>query len=212
MATNLSFVNSLYLRFLKFDASDTERQALTKEIRIINKRGLGTKISLDTSIFLEDKNSTVEEMIYNQLVSQDSYQYMTTDSTESRELLNEMLAEVGSRLYYHIRISRFFGLIVAFPNISRVTLSKLLNVEITILSNYYFVVRGCIKQVAKEYGNILYERRNGNYEEGTSFTSRELKENPALKKNKPKPKAYIFDTESAKESLEQYFINHSLYE
>jgi DNA-directed RNA polymerase specialized sigma subunit len=126
-------------------------QLIVKELRTMRRNNyLGYKISLDTTIFdTENNNSTVEQMIYEQLVAADSYD--AASMAWSEELYWTIIADVDQRVSFNRHISKCFGLRLVFPNISRDTISKMLKVGRPAVSQYFDTIRKCISLSAEKY-------------------------------------------------------------
>jgi len=132
-------------------------QLLIKELRRCNKGNespgkLGYKISLDTSIYedsYDDSTPSIEALIYKQLIASDSYQAATLEWSE--ELYWTIIADVKQRIKYNRRLVKVFKLKLAFPDISRNTISRMLNVSRPALSGYFETIRSCISLSTEQH-------------------------------------------------------------
>jgi len=127
-------------------------QLIIKELRAINRTTrLGSKISLDTSIYAshQDTAPSVERMIYQQLISSDSYQAATTEWSE--ELYWTIIADVEQRLKRNIRLVKVFRIKLAFPHITRNTIAKMLTISRPAISGYFETIRNCIGLATAKY-------------------------------------------------------------
>ena len=129
-------------------------QLIIKELRAINRTTrLGHKISLDNSIHQVsqdgDSYPSVERMIYQQLISSDSYQAATVEWSE--ELYWTIIADVEQRLKRNIRLVKVFRIKLAFPHISRDTIAKMLTISRPAISGYFETIRNCIGLATTKY-------------------------------------------------------------
>jgi DNA-directed RNA polymerase specialized sigma24 family protein len=127
-------------------------QLIIKELRAINRTTrLGYKISLDTTIHAphQDMTPSVERMIYQQLVSSDSYQAATLEWSE--ELYWTIVADVERRLKRNIRLIKVFRIKLAFPHISRGTIARMLTISRPAISGYFETIRNCIGLATTKY-------------------------------------------------------------
>jgi len=131
-------------------------QLLIKEVRRCNKSNespgkLGYKTSLDTTPFQTDETGfqSIEALIYKQLAASDSYQAATIEWSE--ELYWTIISDVKHRLYRNRRLVKVFKLKLAFPDISRDTISRMLNVSRPALSGYFETIRTCISLATQKH-------------------------------------------------------------
>lgn len=124
-------------------------QLIIQELRkVVRTTRLGTKISLDTSIFAED-DKEVEALIYKQLISSDSYQAASVEWSE--DLYWEIINDVQERLKGQIRPTKIFLLKLAFPHITRRTMSLMTGMSRPALSQYYDKILTCIEIATEKY-------------------------------------------------------------
>jgi RNA polymerase sigma factor (sigma-70 family) len=122
-------------------------QLLIKELRQITRSSkLGTKISLDSSTREEPDARTIEEIIYSQLVHQDSYQPIA--DAWSEEIYKQIIAAVEVKIKTELRVLKCFQLKIAFPDISRDTISKMLNISKPAISQYFQRIERLIELVS----------------------------------------------------------------
>lgn len=126
-------------------------QMCIKEVRKITRKGFETKISLDVNILLDRSNnrSTVEQLIYQELICSESYQQASVEWSE--ELYWQIITDVSDRIGYNYQILRCFNLKLAFPNISRDTISKMLKISRPTISHYFTRIRKCISLATAQY-------------------------------------------------------------
>ena len=129
-------------------------QLIIKELRAITRTTrLGHKISLDSSTHpvsqQGDSYPSVERMIYQQLISSDSYQAATTEWSE--ELYWTIIADVEQRLKRNIRLVKVFRIKLAFPHITRDTIAKMLIISRPAISGYFETIRNCIGLATAKY-------------------------------------------------------------
>ena len=127
-------------------------QLIIKELRAITRTTrMGHKVSLDSPISTHQADSypSVERMIYQQLISSDSYQAATVEWSE--ELYWTIIADVEQRLKRNIRLVKVFRIKLAFPHITRDTISKMLTISRPAISGYFETIRNCIGLATSKY-------------------------------------------------------------
>lgn len=126
-------------------------QLLIKEVRRINRNSLGTKVSLDQSVHLDKEGGqvTVEQMIYTELARSEFYQNACQEWSD--DLYWRIIIAVSEKIDYNIPLSKCFQLKLAFPNISRNTIAKVLNISKPAISQYFSVIRQCISLAVDRY-------------------------------------------------------------
>jgi len=130
-------------------------QLLIKELRQITRSSkLGYKISLDSSprADLGEDSRTIEEIIYHELIKSSSYQSMGGEWDE--DIYKQIIAAVQERIKSERRILKVFQLKIAFPNITRETISKMLNISRPAISQYFQRIERLIELTSKK----IYEQ------------------------------------------------------
>jgi len=127
-------------------------QMLIKELRGISRASrLGYKISLDSSTIggeIKD-SSTIEQMIYKQLVASDSYQAATIEWSET--LYWSIIYDIEENIDNNRSISRVFWAKLAFPNMTRESISIMLNLSKPTISQHFEIIRNCITRATDKY-------------------------------------------------------------
>ncbi len=126
-------------------------QLLIREVRRINRNSLGTKISLDQNVHLEGSEGhvTVEQMIYEELVGSELYQNACQEWSD--DLYWRIIVAVSEKVSYNIPLAECFQLKLAFPNISRNTIAKILCISKPTISQYFSTIRRCISLAVERY-------------------------------------------------------------
>jgi DNA-directed RNA polymerase specialized sigma subunit len=127
-------------------------QLLIKELRGITRASrLGYKISLDTvTIGGEERDSsTIEHLIYKQLVASDSYQAASVEWSD--DLYWKIIYDIEEKINHNRSISRVFWTKIAFPNISRESISTMLNLSKPTISQHFEIIRNCISRATDKY-------------------------------------------------------------
>jgi RNA polymerase sigma factor (sigma-70 family) len=128
-------------------------QLLIKELRQITRSSkLGHKISLDSPTFNPEDDRTIEEIIYHELIKSTSYQSM--EDRWSEDIYKQIIAAVQERIKSERRILKVFQLKIAFPNITRETISKMLNISRPAISQYFQRIERLIELTSKK----IYEQ------------------------------------------------------
>ena len=124
------------------------QQALIKELRkMIRESKVGTKISLDSSIYIDNENSgTVEQLIYQSMDEAEAY---NRDFNE--DLYWKIYAEVEAKVSRNRSLARVFYFKMAFPNASRELISKTFGLSRPCLSTYFNTIKTCIDIASKQY-------------------------------------------------------------
>ena len=121
-------------------------QILIKEVRKMNKVGFTRKISLDSSLYPNGDLMEVENLIYEQLFS--SSQFNEHDFNWSDETYWQVIHKTRELLQGNRQVLRVFNTKMAFPMLTRSTLSELLNTSKSTLSQYFKQIRSCIKKAS----------------------------------------------------------------
>jgi len=130
-------------------------QLLIKELRQITRSSrLGHKISLDSSPrdFNGEDDRTIEEIIYNQLIKNSSYQSMQEGWSE--DIYKQIIAAVQEKIKSERRVLKVFQLKIAFPDITRETISKMLQISKPAISQYFQRIERLIELTSKK----IYEQ------------------------------------------------------
>ena len=123
-------------------------QALIKELRKITREGrLGHKISMDSSIFLEDDSkSDVEQLIYKSLSETGGYNRQFNE-----DLYWQIYADVEQKISKNRSLAKVFYFKIAFPNATRETISKAFGLSKPCISTYFTTIKTCIDLAQKKY-------------------------------------------------------------
>ena len=123
-------------------------QALIKELRKITREGrLGHKISMDSSIFLEDDSkSDVEQLIYKSLSETGGYNRQFNE-----DLYWQIYADVEQKISKNRALAKVFYFKIAFPNATRETISKAFGLSKPCISTYFTTIKTCIDLAQKKY-------------------------------------------------------------
>ena len=123
-------------------------QALVKELRkMIRESRVGTKISLDSSIYIDnDSNGTVEQLIYESMNESEAFK---RDFDE--DLYWKIYAEVEAKVARNRSLARVFYFKMAFPDASRELISKTFGLSRPCLSTYFNTIKTCIDIASKQY-------------------------------------------------------------
>ena len=128
-------------------------QLLIKELRQITKSSrLGIKVSLDEPMRGNDSGEdsrSIEELIYSQLIHTSSYQNVTCEFSE--DLYKKIIADVQEKIKAERRVLKCFQLKIAFPDIERATISKMLNISRPAISQYFERIDRLIELATKKY-------------------------------------------------------------
>ena len=124
------------------------QQALIKELRkMLRENKIGTKISLDDSIYIDnDSNGTVEQLIYQSMKDSASY---TRNFDE--DLYWKIYAEVEAKISRNRSLARVFYFKMAFPQASRETISQVFGLSRPCLSTYFNTIKTCIDIASRQY-------------------------------------------------------------
>ena len=123
-------------------------QALIKELRKITREGrLGHKISMDSSVFLEDDSkSDVEQLIYKSLSETGGYNRQFNE-----DLYWQIYADVEQKISKNRALAKVFYFKIAFPNATRETISKAFGLSKPCISTYFTTIKTCIDLAQKKY-------------------------------------------------------------
>lgn len=124
------------------------QQALIKELRkMIRESKVGTKISLDDSIYIDnDSNGTVEQLIYQSMNDAEAF---NRDFNE--DLYWKIYAEVEAKVSRNRSLARVFYFKMAFPDASRELISQTFGLSRPCLSTYFNTIKTCIDIASKQY-------------------------------------------------------------
>lgn len=123
-------------------------QALIKELRKITREGrLGHKISMDSSIFLEDDSkSDVEQLIYKSLNETGGYNRQFNE-----DLYWQIYADVEEKISKNRALAKVFYFKIAFPNATRETICKAFGLSKPCISTYFTTIKTCIDLAQRKY-------------------------------------------------------------
>tara|TARA_B100001939_G_C16930039_1_gene613545 strand:- start:672 stop:1307 length:636 start_codon:yes stop_codon:yes gene_type:complete len=123
-------------------------QALIKEVRkMVRESRLGTKISLDQSIYLEnDSKTSVEQLIYKSLNETEGYNRQFNE-----DLYWQIYADVEQKICRNRALAKVFYFKMAFPNATRETISKTFGLSKPCISTYFSTIKTCIDLAQKKY-------------------------------------------------------------
>lgn len=123
-------------------------QALIKELRKITREGrLGHKISMDSSIFLEDDSkSDVEQLIYRSLNETGGYNRQFNE-----DLYWQIYADVEEKISKNRALAKVFYFKIAFPNATRETICKAFGLSKPCISTYFTTIKTCIDLAQRKY-------------------------------------------------------------
>jgi hypothetical protein len=122
-------------------------QHLIKEVRKISRDQSGNRVSFNQPFGDDPKALPVEEMIFAQLSAQGFYE----EDTFEHKLYWLIIFDVESRIKYNRKVLKCLHLKLAFPDISRDTLAKMLRVTKPAISTYFETIRECIIAASKKY-------------------------------------------------------------
>jgi DNA-directed RNA polymerase specialized sigma24 family protein len=120
-------------------------QALTKELRILKRETPQVFTDLDQP--LPDGSGTMEQIIFERLASQDSYQPLKEFDSD---LFDSIIAAVRKRINYNRVLVRCFDLRLEFPDMERKEMAKTLGISKPALSHHLDRIRTNIGIVANE--------------------------------------------------------------
>lgn len=138
-------------------------QMLIKEVRKMAKTGWTTKLPISSaythsSTIGKDtgsksgtgnlRNSSISCLIYEALVTDKDYQPASAELSE--ELYWQIVADISNRIT-NDQILRCFNLKLAFPHLSRNSISKLVKITKPTISHYFDTIRKCITVAAEKY-------------------------------------------------------------
>jgi len=127
------------------------KQSLIKEVKQIQRSSdtkLGNSIPFDNKSTFEGQETkyTLEEVYYQEFLESGLY---TPEFDE--DLYMKICVEVESLISHNIRLKKVFELKMAFPDMTRNTISKITGYSKPSISDYFSTINKAIRDVSKKY-------------------------------------------------------------
>jgi len=126
-------------------------QYLIREIKSIQRSShtkMGTPMSIDgpSTFDGEETKYTIEEVYYQEFLDSGIYQ-----QEFDQDLYTKICVEVQERIKNRRRVNRVFELKMAFPEMTRSTISKITGYSKPSISIYFDIINKAIREVSKKY-------------------------------------------------------------